>query len=312
MHPKTGKGSATPGAFLRPLMLLFFCMACSKITRESKYKLNHEPPVAAAKEAKLPPPKKKKKKIYLTFDDGPNKGTPTVLSIVQQEQVPVTFFIVGEHVFASTTQHATWDSLQQAAMVELCNHSYTHAHNHYDKFYGNADSVVNDFERCRDSLNLDNNIARTPGRNIWRIDTLSYTDLKKSAMAADSLQQAGFTIIGWDLEWHYDHKTFSLKSKSDELLQQIDSLFAHNKTRLPENLVLLAHDQVYKKSDDSAELHRLIKLLKQRDEYELLVASNYPGAGNRMNSQSGQMSQNSQMGQNGQTGQSSQLSPKVQ
>ena len=60
------------------------------------------------------PPKKKKKKIYLTFDDGPNKGTRKVLQIAQQEQVPVTFFIIGEHVFASTSQHATWDSLKIA------------------------------------------------------------------------------------------------------------------------------------------------------------------------------------------------------
>ncbi len=297
MHPKTGESSVSPGTFLRPLMLLVICMACSKITRESKYRqqLSH-PAAVAITEVKSPPPKKKKKKIFLTFDDGPNRGTPTVLRIVQQEQVPVTFFIVGEHVFASTTQRATWDSLRQDSMIELCNHSLTHAHNRYDKFYSNADSVVNDFEQCRDTLGLTNNIARTPGRNIWRIDTVSYTDLKKSAAAADSLQQAGFTIIGWDLEWHYDHKTFTLKNNSDELLQQIDSVFAYNKTRSPENLVLLAHDQVYKRADDSAELHRLIKMLKQREEYELMVASNYPGvgSGSKGNSQVTQVSQKGQ------------------
>jgi hypothetical protein len=138
---------------------------------------------------------------------------------------------------------------------------------------------VNDFKRCQDSLQLDNNIVRTPGRNIWRVDTLTYTDLKKSAAAADSLQQAGFVIIGWDLEWHYDHKNFTLRNKSDELLQQIDSLFAWNKTKIPENLVLLAHDQVYGKPDDSSELHQLIRKLKSREEYELTIASKYPGAG---------------------------------
>jgi hypothetical protein len=109
------------------------------------------------------------------------------------------------------------------------------------------------------------------------VDTVSFTDLKKSAAAADSLQQAGFAIFGWDLEWHYDHKNFSLKSKSDELLQEIDSLFAWNKTKLPEHLVILAHDQVYDDPDDSTELHNLIKKLKLRDEYELVVASRYPG-----------------------------------
>jgi peptidoglycan-N-acetylglucosamine deacetylase len=40
---------------------------------------------------------------------------------------------------------------------------------------------------------------------------------------------------------------------------------------------VLAHDQVYGKSDDSSELHMLIKKLKSREEYELVVTSKYPG-----------------------------------
>ena len=83
--------------------------------------------------------------------------------------------------------------------------------------------------------------------------------------------------FGWDLEWHYDHKSFTLKNTSDELLRQIDSLFAWNKTKTPEHLVLLAHDQVYDDASDSSELHQLIKKLKAREEYELVIASNYPG-----------------------------------
>jgi peptidoglycan-N-acetylglucosamine deacetylase len=281
METTTDEGDPATFTFLRPVLVLLVLIACTKPTQRTiisnaHFSITETPPKAA----EAPPPqKKKKKKIYLTFDDGPNKGTRKVLNIVQQEKVPVTFFLIGEHVFASTSQHATWDSLKIADSIELCNHSHTHAHNRYNTFYEQPDSVVNDFKRCQDSLQLDNNIVRTPGRNIWRVDTLTYTDLKKSAAAADSLQQAGFTIIGWDLEWHYDHKTFTLKNKSDELLQQIDSLFAWNKTRMPGNLVLLAHDQVYDKSDDSSELHQLIKKLKSRDDFELTVASRYPGAG---------------------------------
>src|SRR4051794_3987169 len=56
--------------------------------------------------------RKKKKKLLLTFDDGPNKGTRNVLHIVQDEKVPVSFFIVGEHAFASAAQQQMWDSLQ--------------------------------------------------------------------------------------------------------------------------------------------------------------------------------------------------------
>jgi peptidoglycan-N-acetylglucosamine deacetylase len=279
MEATTGKGKAIALPF-RSVLLLLVLLACTKPMKESSSLLSKKyllQPGSSKEVAKAPPPKKKKKKIYLTFDDGPNKGTRKVLNIIQQEKVPVTFFIVGEHVFASTSQHATWDSLKITESIELCNHSHTHAHNKYSRYYQDADSVVRDFQRCQDSLHLDNNIARTPGRNIWRVDTLAYTDLRKSAAAADSLQNAGFAIIGWDLEWHYDQKTFILKNNSDDLLKQIDSLFACNKTRTPEHLVLLAHDQVYDKPDDSSELHQLIKKLKSRDEYELVIASKYPG-----------------------------------
>src|ERR1044072_5246747 len=278
METNAEEGDTNTAAFFyRPLMLLLVLITTTKTTREGK--LNHQhnnvPNDQPKETVRASPPKKKKKKIYLTFDDGPNRGTRKVLSIAQQEQVPVTFFIIGEHVFASTSQHATWDSLKISDSIELCNHSYTHAHNHYERFYKQPDSVVKDFRRCHDSLQLENTIVRTPGRNIWRVDTLTFTDLKKSAAAADSLQQAGFVIMGWDLEWHYDHKTFTLKNRSEEIMDEIDSMCAHNKTRTPEHLVMLAHDQVYDDSDDSCELHELIKRLKKRDEYELVVASQY-------------------------------------
>ncbi|MBL7742960.1 MAG: polysaccharide deacetylase family protein [Chitinophagaceae bacterium] len=222
-------------------------------------------------------PKKKKKKIYLTFDDGPNKGTKNVLDIVQQEEVPVTFFIVGEHVFASPGQSQVWDSLKMAKNIELCNHSYTHAHNRYNKFYQQPDSVVNDIMRTREELLPETNIVRTPGRNTWRIDSLHFTDIKKSKAAVDSLQQAGFIVFGWDLEWHYDHKTLQVKNTADEMLTQVDSMFSRGKTKVKDNLVILAHDQVYHKSGDSMQLRDFIQKLKKKDDYELALVSSYPG-----------------------------------
>src|SRR4029078_8139696 len=195
--------------------------------------------------------KPKKKKLYLTFDDGPNKGTKNVLTIVKDEQVPVTFFIVGQHVFASLTQEQLWDSLKMTEQIELCNHSFCHAKGRYEKYYQSPDSVVSHFKRTQDSLQLDNSIARTPGRNIWRVDTLRYTDLKKSAVAADSLQNAGFVLMGWDLEWHFDHKTMSVTTTAEKMIAQIDSAFKRNKIKFKDNLVVLAHDQAYVKSSDS-------------------------------------------------------------
>jgi peptidoglycan/xylan/chitin deacetylase (PgdA/CDA1 family) len=231
------------------------------------------PTVAKSKPAK---PGKKKKKLYVTFDDGPNKGTRNVLHIVQDEGVPVSFFIVGEHVFASPTQAGLWDSLKIAKQIELCNHSYSHAHSRYESYYAKPDSVVADFKRTHDSLDLNNTIARTPGRNIWRIDTLQFTDLKKSAVAADSLQKAGFQLMGWDLEWHFDHKTMCVVTSAEKMVAQIDSVFKHNRTKNKGHLVLLAHDQAYAKSEDSFQLRQFFQLLKQKD-YELSLVREYPG-----------------------------------
>ncbi|MFT3682952.1 MAG: polysaccharide deacetylase family protein [Ferruginibacter sp.] len=236
------------------------------------------PPDTTAKNVvvKTAPPKKKKKTIYLTFDDGPNKGTKKVLDIVQQEQVAVSMFIIGEQVYGSKWQSAVYDSIKQSNYVELQNHSYTHAHSQYEKFYALPDSVVKDFSRCKDSLGLYSMIVRTPGRNIWRTANISSTDMKKSIAAADTLQQYGFTAVGWDLEWHYNND-LQLMNNEDEILQQVDSLFTHAKTKTPEHLVLLAHDQVYADANDSTALHCFIQKLKLKEEYDFEVISKYPG-----------------------------------
>jgi peptidoglycan/xylan/chitin deacetylase (PgdA/CDA1 family) len=219
---------------------------------------------------------KTKKKIYLTFDDGPNKGTQNVLDIVNQENIPATFFIVGEHVFDSPMQKRVWDSLKASANIELCNHSYTHAHNKYDRFYLLPETVVRDMEMTREKLLPETNIVRAPGRNSWRIDSLHFTDIKKSKAAMDSLQKAGFIVMGWDLEWHYDPKTFQVKNTADELLSQVDSIFKKGKTKIPDNLVILAHDQVYRSAADSLQLREFIQKLKAKEDYELSLVSSYP------------------------------------
>jgi peptidoglycan/xylan/chitin deacetylase (PgdA/CDA1 family) len=221
--------------------------------------------------------KKKKKTIYLTFDDGPNKGTKKVMHIAEEENVPITMFIVGEHVYGSAFQRETWDSISACDLIEICNHSYTHAHNHYKDFYSNTDSVEHDFERCTDSLKFKSNISRTPGRNIWRTEKVSSTDLKTSTAAADTLYNHGYELVGWDLEWHYDAKSLKLENCADSLVKQIDSVFKRGKTKNTDHLVLLAHDQVYADIEDSSQLHDLINKLKRNDEYEFEVIGKYPG-----------------------------------
>jgi peptidoglycan/xylan/chitin deacetylase (PgdA/CDA1 family) len=267
-----------------PVLIILYLVACTKPVHEGRVRFKQVPKAKPNKQETVQvaaPVKKKKKKIYLTSDDGPNKGTRNVLDIVKDEKIPVTFFIVGEHVYASVNQNITWDSLIATQGIDLCSHSYTHAlHNKFETFYQSPDTVISDFQRAQDSLQFKNNIVRTPGRNTWRMDSIQFTDLKKSKAAVDSLQKAGFIVMGWDLEWHYDHKDLSVKNTADEVIKQIDSVFNNKKTKSPEHLILLAHDQVYQKSKDSIELRQLIQKLKLKDEYELSLATSYPGASN--------------------------------
>ncbi|RYY41685.1 MAG: hypothetical protein EOO08_00730 [Chitinophagaceae bacterium] len=270
-----------PALAIRALLLLSFLLFCyqpqSRPRSAPRAFVAAEVKTVAVKKKPKAPPKKARKKLYLTFDDGPNKGTKNVYTIVRDEGVPVTFFLVGEHVFDSHGQRVLFDSLRGAPLVELCNHSYSHAHSRYSSYYGVPDSVVADFRRTHDSLDLRNDVARTPGRNIWRIDSLQATDLKASTAAADSLQRAGFQLMGWDAEWHFDHKTYAVEQDAETLLRQIDSAFSRNRLKCPGHLVLLAHDQAFAAPADSLQLRRFLQALKKRDDYELSLATEYPG-----------------------------------
>lgn len=218
-----------------------------------------------------------KKKIYLTFDDGPNAGTMNVLKAVQEEQVPVTFFVVARHVYDSPWQSKTWDSLKADPAIELCNHSYSHAGNRYTRFYSNPQKVIADFRRSRDSLQFSNRIARMPGRNAWRIDSIVHTDVKESRKAIDSLHLAGFDIIGWDLEWHFDHRTFVPDADTALLFRRMQNLLNDSATKTPGHLVLLVHDQAFRTETDVQLLKAVLASLKNNLDYELRLASTYPG-----------------------------------
>lgn len=265
---------------LRTTVITVVFTACHSYQTETNASVNNIqfslPDSTANRITAVATKKKKKKTIYLTFDDGPNKGTRKVMHIAEQEEMPITMFIIGSQVYGSREQTATYDSLLKSNFVEIADHSYSHAHNAYAKFYTRPDSVINDFIRCEDSLHLSKKIIRTPGRNIWRTNSIISTDLKNSEAAADSLRLNGFTVVGWDLEWSFDN-TLNVTTTGDELLQQVDSVFSKRSTKTPDHLVLLAHDQVYADAEDSARLHDFMLKLKNSNEYNFEVISNYPG-----------------------------------
>jgi peptidoglycan/xylan/chitin deacetylase (PgdA/CDA1 family) len=274
------KVGQTTSKILQTVLLIIFIISCRHNKDEANKKSsNTELAQANAGILSASDSASGKKTIYLTFDDGPNKGTGNVLAIAEEEKIPISMFLIGVQLHGSPGQEASYRRILKNNLIEVANHSYTHAHNHFDRFYTKPQEVINDFARCADSLHLTDKIVRTPGRNIWRTQRLHFTDMKKSSAAADSFYNAGFKAMGWDMEWPFDNH-LSLTKTSAEILQRIDSFFAKNITRTPNQLVLLAHDQTFADSADAASLHMLIKQLKADGRYQFKLVSAYPGLKN--------------------------------
>ena len=267
---------------LLSIIVFFFIASCTSASKDKLYALAgldslHNKQQEKFRANALAKRKVPKKKIYLTFDDGPNKGTMNVLQKVKEENIPVSFFVVGQHVFDSPVQTATWQELKKDSSIELCNHSYTHASGRYSKFYSDSSLVIKDFERSANLLGFTNNVARMPGRNAWRIDTIIHTDIKASEETIDAVHRAGFSVMGWDIEWTFDHKTFAPNEDMDLLLRRMQNMLEASTTKTPGHIVLLAHDQAFQKEADLEKLSYFFQQLKNNPDYELVLASNYPG-----------------------------------
>jgi len=257
--------------------------SCNKKTEEIPEKITKRNPsgkeitkMAEEKNSERPKTEKDQKRIiYLTFDDGPNNGTKNLRKIVHQQKIPVTIFVVGKHVYGSNFQKKELESLEKDSLIEIANHSYSHAENKYSKFYENPEKVVADFDRAKDSLKLKNKHARTPGRNIWRTTNIHSTDIKKSAKAADELEKSGYKLVGWDLEWKPNH-TMKLKGNHKEMVKKIDSVFFNDLEKTSRHLVFLTHDQYLADENSVTELNLFIEDLQKSNRFEFRKISEYP------------------------------------
>lgn len=216
-----------------------------------------------------------KRVIYLTFDDGPNQGTENLLKILDKRNVCATAFLVGKHAYGSKKQKDDLLLLKQNPLIELANHSFSHAHNKYTDFYKNADAVVHDFDIAKDSLKLTDKIARTPGRNIWRLNNINVTDIKSSTVAADGLKKAGYKVIGWDLEWRPSQK-MTLKGSHEAMIKKVDSIFLNDLEKTSRHLVFLTHDQYLRDADSINELDMFIEKLQKSNRFVFRKISQYP------------------------------------
>ncbi|MCU0375805.1 MAG: polysaccharide deacetylase family protein, partial [Chitinophagaceae bacterium] len=93
--------------------------------------------------------------IYLTFDDGPNNGTGTVLSILENEKVPAAFFLIGSHMAFMKNAEANLTHMRKMPLIELYNHSFSHGYrNNFDSFYADVERITGDFDKAGAALGI--------------------------------------------------------------------------------------------------------------------------------------------------------------
>jgi len=214
--------------------------------------------------------------IYLTFDDGPSSGSQLVNELSQRDSLFITVFLIGRNVFLTGKNRALFKDYQVNPLVELGNHSYTHAERHYEKYFENPSEVLADFNRNRDSLRLDNNFARLPGRNFFRIDTLTRNDISSGAEAADTLAIQGYKLFGWDLEWRRRPAKGLGLHTGKEMLEIVEKMLDTKKTFIPGNLIILLHDTELRDEHFMNELEDFIQRAKAEG-YRFEHLSAYPG-----------------------------------
>lgn len=263
-------------AFMSATTILLHSCNDKKDKKESQKMIQKNHPVAKKvqkiDDEKVP---SDKRVIYLTFDDGPNNGTENLLKVLHKRNVCATAFLVGQHAVGSQKQKENLELLRKDQLIELANHSYTHAHNKYTGFYKNPTLVVQDFDTAKETLKLQTNIARTPGRNIWRLNNVISTDIKTSSEAANSLKKAGYKIVGWDLEWKPTHK-MELKDNHQAMLKKVDSIFYNDLEKTSRHLVFLTHDQYLTDAYSINELDLFIEKLQKSNRFVFRKISQYP------------------------------------
>lgn len=129
------------------------------------------------------------KKVYLTFDDGPNKYTDELLDILKEKNVKATFFVVYN------ADESTWHDYKRIIDEghTLGMHSYTHI---YDEIYASKEAFMSDISKLHTFLyeqtGIDCQYYRFPGGSS---NTVSDVDIQ---LLISYLNNNGITYFDWN------------------------------------------------------------------------------------------------------------------
>lgn len=217
-----------------------------------------------------------KKYIFLTFDDGPQIGTMAVYNVLRKEGVRGTFFMVGLHSQIKSDGKEIVNTIKQSyPQTLLANHSYAHANNKYFYFYHHPQMALEDFLHTQGLLSVPYKIIRLPGNSAWvRANEIKASPLVKPVCG--KLDSAGYNVIGWDVEWSFDHKTANPVQTPEQMLNIVENALGKNEVHAKNCIVILSHDRMFRNPNYTDSLSKFIGLLKQHPNYVFETVDHYP------------------------------------
>jgi peptidoglycan/xylan/chitin deacetylase (PgdA/CDA1 family) len=217
-----------------------------------------------------------KQYIYLTFDDGPQHGTEAVFDLCDRLGVKSTFFMVGLHADRKSDGHQLVNMIRDNYPTTLlANHSFTHANDKYKYFYHHPVMAEEDFYQAQQSLHVPFKIIRLPGNSSW-ITNNSFKSTKLVNDVCIKLDSAGYNVIGWDLEWHFNSKTANPVQSAEKMAIMVDTILAKNQTHTINHIVILSHDRMFRNPNYTDSLEKFITLLKRNPNYVFETVDHYP------------------------------------
>ncbi len=217
-----------------------------------------------------------KKYIYLTFDDGPQNGTVACFELCKKLGVKATFFMVGKHAATPHLRQIVADIKNAYPQILLANHSNTHANDKYHYFYQHPQMAAEDFYLAQKILDIPFKIIRLPGNPSWvREGKLRASSLTKPV--CNILDSAGYNVIGWDVEWNFNHKTANPVESPERLARIVAKNIENNDMNVKNHLVILTHDRMFRNQNYTDSLAKFITLLKENKNYVFETIDHYPG-----------------------------------
>ena len=199
-----------------------------------------------------------KKVIYLTFDDGPDsENTPLVLSILKENDVKATFFVVGTEV----SKHPEIVKQIFTAGHAIGNHTFNHV---YRDLYQSATNYIEQLQHndeiIKSIINVRPRISRAPGGTAGHFTSEYWKTLKIQ----------GYIEVGWNIS-----SGDASSAKADTILQNIMNQTNKN-TYLWSHAILLMHDGKGH-SETVKALPAIIKFYKEQGfEFRVINATTPP------------------------------------